>query len=410
MSIPTIKVLGYSAEEESFTNTDEKVDSQSRLRLHGRATVFNQDGSGDTVRIRLHGAIRTKIGSQVAVEKIPGIGITKTNHDFKPSYSATQQRTEEQYLDFICPVPTIRRGGPNTFVPSMKLSGTTYLTKVTALRNRELLEGSCEVVYMLEAEFFQSETKKLVRRVTSPVDVSAGLTPLEVKVMSSGASDKVEEVAKPRLRSLNRFFRIQSQPRLSVEVPEMLGCVVSDLSTVSTGCRRITIPISVNVSAPSNARRQAQSLLQNEQVKCSVRVKWLARRTFTTGYSAVESTIHSDRISSQKYAVTLPPMYKSSSQGSKYTTLVELDVLLPKSISNPSISTDLLNVSYTLELSMRFEASGNELFKGPYTTSLSLPVTLRAAQSHSMISHRKIDPLLGFLEEQSLFAPPPYVY
>jgi len=408
MSTPTIKVLGVSAAEELVPGIDEKVNSRSGLRLHGRVTVFNQDGSFDTVRIRLQGAIRTKIGSQVAVEKIPSTTVSKSNLDFKPVYSTTQQRTDEQYVDFVCAVPT-PNGASEAFVPSMKLSGTTYLTKVTALTNRELLEGSCEVLYALEAEFLRSETKQLVRRISCPVDIASGLTALDVQVTSTNQSGKFEELAKPQSRSLNRFLGSQSQPALSVEVPKMLGSIVSDSSTVSTGCRRLTVPITVNVSLPSNVRRQAESLLESDQLRCSVKAQWFSRRKFTTGFMAVESTVHSDRVSTQNYAVTLPPLYKSDAESSKYTTMVELDLLLPESIATPSVSTDVLNINYTLDLSMKFESSGNESFKSPYSAHLSLPVALRATQSHSMISRRTFDPLLGFVEEQSLFAPPPYV-
>ncbi|KAJ9612298.1 hypothetical protein H2200_003895 [Cladophialophora chaetospira] len=409
MSTPTIKVLGVSAAEELVSGIDEKVNRRSGLSLHGRVTVFNQDGFFDTVRIRLLGAIRTKIGSQVAVEKIPSTTVTKTNLDFKPVYSTTRQRTEEQYLDFVCAVPT-PNCTPEAFVPSMKLSGTTYLTKVTALTNRELLEGSCEVVYGLEAEFLRSETNQLVRRISCPVDIASGVAPLDVEVTSSNGAHKVEEVAKPQTRSLNRFLGSQSQPALSVEVPKMLGSIVSDSSTVSTGCRRLTVPITVNVSLPSNARRQAQSLLERDQLRCSLKAQWFSRRTFKTGSAAVESTVHSDRVSTQNYAVTLPPLYKSNAESSKYTTMVELDLLLPESIATPSISTDVLNVNYTLDLSMKFEGSRSESFKSAYTAHMGLPVALRASQSYAMISHRTFDPLLGFVEEQSLFAPPPYVY
>ncbi|OCT50815.1 hypothetical protein CLCR_07248 [Cladophialophora carrionii] len=410
MSIPTIKVLGVSVAAASGSRDDKKVNSRSTLSLHGRVSVFNQDGSFDTVRVRLQGAIRTKIGSQVAVEKIPATSVTKTHLDFKPVYSATRQRTEEQYLDFTCAVPTPRDGAPEAFVPSMTLSGTTYLTKVTALTNRELLKGSCEVLYTLEAEFVRSETNQLVRRISCPVDIPSSLAPLDVEVTSSGPSDKVEEVAKPQLRSLNRFLGSQSQPGLSVEVSKMLGCIVSDASTVSTGCRRLTVAVFVNVSLPSNVRRRAQTLWENEHLKLSAKAQWLTRRTFTTGYSAVESTVHSDRVLTQNYAVSLPPLYESSAESSKYTTTVELDLLLPESILTPTISTDILNINHTLNLSMKIEASENGLLRSPLIANFSLPVALGASQANSMISRRTVDPLLGLVEEQSLFAPPPYVY
>nr|XP_016247271.1 uncharacterized protein PV07_06835 [Cladophialophora immunda]KIW27055.1 hypothetical protein PV07_06835 [Cladophialophora immunda]OQU99711.1 hypothetical protein CLAIMM_05306 [Cladophialophora immunda] len=409
MSTPTIQVLGVSAAAESGMSVDDKMHARSRLRLHGRISVFNQDGSFDTVRIRLQGAIHTRIGSQAAVERMPATSIVKTNLDFKPAYSASRERTEEQYLDFVCPIPSSRRGTSDEFVPSMTLSGTTYLTKVTALTNRELLDGSCQVVYTLEAEFLRSQTNQLVRRISCPVDVSSGLTPLDVEVTSEGSSDHVEQVAKPQLR-LNRLLGSQSQPEVSVHLPKLVGCAVNDLSTASTGCRRLTVPVSVNVALPSHIRRQAQSQLENDMITCSGTARWFAKRTFTTGSSAVESTVHSDRASTQKFAMTLPPLYKLSTETSKYTTSMELELLLPESISTPSISTDLLKVSYTLDLSMRFEASGNDSLKGPYTANFSLPVALRAAQPQSLISRRSFDPLLGLVEEQSMYAPPPYVY
>ncbi len=191
----------------------------------------------------------------------------------------------------------------------------------------------------------------------------------------------------------------------------MLGCIVSDFSTVSTGCRRLRVPVTVHVTLPSNARRQTQSLLEQDQLRCSVNARWFTRRTFTTGYSAVESTNpQRSYVSTQNYAVTLPPLYKSSTESSKYSTMVEMDLLLPESISTPSVSTDLLNVSYTLDLTMKFESSANGSFKSPYSANLSLPVALRTAQASSMISRRSFDPLLGFVEEHSLFAPPPYAY
>ncbi|OAP57009.1 hypothetical protein AYL99_09121 [Fonsecaea erecta] len=409
MSTPTIQVLGVSAAEEAGLRVDDKVNTRSRLRLHGRISVFNQDGSFDTVRIRLQGAIHTRIGSQAAVQKIPSTSIVKTNLDFKPAYSASQQRTEEQYLDFVCPIPSPRRGVPDEFVPSMTLSGTTYLTKVTALTNRELLEGSCQVAYTLEAEFLRSPTNQVVRRISCPVDVSSGLTPLEVEVTSDGYSDHVAQIAKPQLR-WNRLLGSQSQPEVSVHLPKLVGCAVNDSSTASTGCRRLTVPVSVNIAFPSHNRRPAQSLMEKDSLNCSVTARWLTKRTFTTGPAAVESTVHSDRASTQKFATTLPPLYKSSTETSKYTTSMELELLLPESISTPTISTDLLKVSYTLDLSMSFEVIGNDLLKGPYTANFSLPVALRAAQPQSLISRRSFDPLLGLVEEQSLYAPPPYVY
>lgn len=343
--------------------------------------------------------------------QLPSTTETKTNLDFKPVYSASRQRSEEQHLDFTCPIPSANalnsQSDVDGFVPSMSMSGTTYVTRVTAIRDRHLVEGACEVVYSLEAEFLRSGTNQLVRRISCPVDVSSELTPLEVEVNSLGSSDQVERVAKPQSRSLNRFIPSPSQPELTVSMPKMLGSIISDSSRLATGCRRFTIPVSVNVALP---RRLASSISETNTLKCSVKAQWYTKRTFTTGPSAVESTVRSDRASTQKFALALPPLYQDENDRSKYSTSMELDLLLPGSISTPSISTNLLSVSYSLDLSMDLELNGNGASKTPYTVNFTLPVTLRSAHPESIISRRTFDPLLGMIQEEALYAPPPYVY
>ena len=70
MSEPSIQVIGISTDEDVFENTQPKSTRRIQLRVHGRVVVFQQDGAFDTVRIRLQGVVRTKVGSQVAIEKV----------------------------------------------------------------------------------------------------------------------------------------------------------------------------------------------------------------------------------------------------------------------------------------------------------------------------------------------------
>jgi hypothetical protein len=402
MSTPLIKFLGVSAAEPQAT-TNEKNGTSPRLSLHGRVTVFGQDGSFDSVRIRLLGAIRTKIGSKIAAENIAFTSITKSIYDFQPVYSVLRQKTEEQYLDFTCPVPSPRNSAAGTFVPSMKLDGTTYLTKVTALSNRELLQGSCEVVYILEAEFLQAPSTRVVRRISCPVDISAGLVALDAELAST-----TEEYAKPQSRAIGRFRGSQTQPRISVELPKALGPLISDFSTASTNCRRLRVPVSVNVTVPSNASQNVRTYLESGQLKADVKARWYAKRTFNTGYTAVETTIHNDRVSTHNFSVILPPLYQPTSDGTKYTTVMEMDLLVPESICIPTTSTDLLRIGHNLELSIRF--ADEELSKTPQVATLSLPISLHPAQGLSTINNHTFDPLIGYVEEQFVAAPPPYVY
>ena len=421
MSTLTIHVLGVSAAEETFSSIEDKSSASPRLRLHGRIAIHNQDGCFDQVKIRLQGAIRSTIGSRVAVEKLNPSTEVLSALAFKPAYSASRQLTEEQHLDFSCPLPSsaptrgARKnksschgdGDVDGFMPSMSLTGSTYITRVTAIRDRHLVEGRCDVVYQLEAEFVHSASGHVVRRLSCPVDVSSLHTPLQVEVSSNERSESVEQIAKPQTRSL-RYFGSHSQPQLSVSMPQKLGFIVSDSSRLATGCRRLSIPVSVNVRLPANARRQAQLLL-SDSLKCSIKTQWYTRRVFSTGSSTVESVVKSDTVSTQKL-VALPPPYSSTLADSSYTTQMELNLLLPESATNPSISTDLLSISYALDLAMKFELSNDDNVRTVYNAEFSLPVTLRAAQPEAILSRCSFDPLLGYIEEDLQYAPPPYMY
>ncbi|EXJ80334.1 hypothetical protein A1O1_08478 [Capronia coronata CBS 617.96] len=471
MSTPTIEVLGISTaaaeEHDVLSNLEDKSAPHPRLRLHGRITVFDQDGSFDTVNIRLRGAIRTRIGAQLSVEKLPISTELRSNLDFKPVYSASQQQTDEQHLDFICPVPstserckssheerslntrhrTSTQGeGLDAILPSMTITGSTYITRVTALKDRHLVHGSCDVLYWLEALFLRCGSREVVRKLSCPVDISSLAMPMEVEVsppLSSPSSassnkshetDRVEQLAKPYSgRPINRFFHSQAHPELSVHMPKRLGYLISDSSSMATGCRRLSIPVAVDVVLPSPSRStqqlQARESTQTQAqtgikcLKCSVKAKWFTRKVFTTGPSAVETAVHSTTVSIQDLSVTLPPLYTNtpgsdlsshnsipSSISTNYTTSMDIDLLLPESVTSPSVSSELLDISYTLDLSMKFESE--EMLKGPFMANFRLPVTLRAAEPYSVIGRHCLDPLLGYIEENAeelLYAPPPYM-
>ncbi|EXJ86550.1 hypothetical protein A1O3_03503 [Capronia epimyces CBS 606.96] len=448
-----MQVLGISTTtlNELGSNLEDKSASPPRLQLHGRITVSDQDGSFDTVRIRLRGAIRTRIGGQVAVEKLPPSTELRSNLDFKPVYSASQPATDEQHLDFVCPIPFTKdrqkssfserglggrtvssspSGMLNAFVPSLQISGSTYITRVTALTDRHVVRGSCDVVYWLEAELLRSGSRDSIRKLTCAVDVSSLAMPMEVEVSSpSNDLDHVEQLAKPQqMRPIHKFFTSQTRARLSVHIPKRLGYLRSDSSSLATGCRRLSIPVTVDVDLPppSNSSQQQEgresTLMQTQGLKCSVRAKWFTRKTFTTGPPAPESVINNTTVSTQDLVMTLPPLYSNSpvsipnlisptsASHSNYSTSMDLDLLLPQSVACPSVSTELLDIVYTLDLSLKFESDG--LSKGPYVANFSLPVTVRSARPYSTVGRHCFDPLLGYIEEDDeelLCAPPVYV-
>ncbi|KAL6245089.1 hypothetical protein RBB50_007864 [Rhinocladiella similis] len=440
---PSIHVLGVSTgtEDSSFSSLEDKSNASPQLRLHGRIAIRTQDVSFDQVNVQVHGAIRNTIGPKVVVERFSSSTEVLSALDCKPAYSATRQDAqtqEEQHLDFSCLVPAAPRGRSvhkrpgeqggreedrdqhDGFIPSMSISGSTYVTRVTAIRDRHLVQGRCEVLYWLEAEFVKSRNNDdhhVVRRLTCPVDISSPNTPLEVEVPSAkhSSTSSIKRIAKPQTWSTTlRCLSSQSQPQVSVTLPRKLGYIVCDSSRLATGCRRLSIPVSVNVKKlPTHTHTHTGAMSYTTgSLKCSIKSQWYTRRSFNTGSSAVGSSVNSDTVSTHKTTLVLPPLYSSpgSEDDSTYTTAMDLSLLLPESSTIPSVSSDVLSVSYNLDVAMQFELVDGNGVKTAYSTELHLPVTLRTAPPQEMLTqHCSFDALLGYVEDDVRYAPPPYI-
>ncbi|KIW47058.1 uncharacterized protein PV06_02668 [Exophiala oligosperma] len=494
---PTIHVLGVFTESSPFSSLQDKSNAtRAEQRLHGRIVLKKQtrdSTSFDHVDVQVHGAIRNTIGSKVVVERFSSSTETLSALDLKPAYSATgqdtqaQEREQEQHLDFSCLVPTMPINGRKTvhekgrgeegesvastttddktndgFIPSMSISGSTYVTRVTAIRDRHLVQGRCEVLYWLEAVFLKStstnsrnnHTTHVVRRLTCPVDISSPCTPLEVCAGddsgTSTATTITKQIAKPQTWATT--FRCLSSPHhhhhrrrhhpqpaeISISLPRKLGCIVCDSSRLATGCRRLTIPISVNVKKPlSQPHPQtrnvaADNVAPTESLQCSINSKWYTRRSFNTGSSAVGSLVTSTTVSTHKTTLVTPPLYCDNpslpfpehNNNSTYpttttttttTTTMDLNLLLPESsTTTPSVSSDLLNISYNLVIEMQFTLVDRDGVKTCYNTDLHLPVQLRTVHPPQDVLRTQysgsFDPLLGYVEEDHVrYAPPPYI-
>jgi len=426
MSTPSIQVLGISTEESDWEYQSKQKSTTPAFRVHGRVSVYGQDGSFDSVRITLRGAVKTRIGPKNAVEKLPSSTLMKTHLDFKPTYTASRHAADEQHLDFVMQLPsrTIKENSVKaakvdptaTFVPSLSLAASTYVTRVTALKDRHLVEGSCQVEYWLEAELLRSNL--VVRRMACPVDVSSLHVPLDVEV--SNGKKHVEQVVKPRSRGLSKVFSSQAQPQLSIRMPSQLGTISSGSAKFATGSRHLSIPVTVSLELPLGTSQQSLSSVEASTLQCTAKAHWYTSRTFaTTNLSHFaekpfnpETVVRNNTVSSQKLQLNLPPLYNSASgdnsSTSKYSTSMMLDLTLPESISSPSVSTELLDISYRLDLTMKF-AFENDSIMRPCTADFHLPVTLSAAQPTVMLNLQHLDPLSDLVEQGLILAPPPYI-
>ncbi|KEF61578.1 uncharacterized protein A1O9_03146 [Exophiala aquamarina CBS 119918] len=440
MSTSSIQVLGISTED--FDQDSQwKGKSNPAFRVHGRVNVYDQDGSFDMVRINVKGAVKTRIGSMNAIEPLPTSTLTKSHLDFKPTYSASGHGAEEQHLDFVMPLPSrtigtqrnnvkdAKAGPTDTFVPSLSLAAQTYITRVTALKDRHLMEGNCQVVYWLETELLRSETDRVVRKMSCPIDVSSLHVPLDVEVQVPSEQKRVEQVVKSKSRGLAKVFNSVPRPQLSVTMPSQLGTISSGSAKLATASRKLSIPVTVSLDLPLGTSQQTLAAVENGTLQCSLKAHWYTRRTFAITHLShfagkpmnPETVIRSTTVSSQKLQLSLPPLYHlastsggHSTSASKYSTSMMLDLTLPESVSSPSVSTELLDISYTLDLSMRFTFYNNrnnnqDSILRPCSADFHLPVTLTAAQPATMLNLQQLDPLSGLVERGLVLAPPPYI-
>lgn len=423
MSTSSITVLGISTQEFD-SKYQSKKETSPAYTVHGRLNVDAHDESFDLVRIDLRGAIKTRIGSKEAIEPLPSSTLIKSHLDFKPAYIASRHAAEEQRLDFVMQLPSrsIRQNNSkdatNTFVPSLSLAASTYVTRVTALKDRHLVEGSCQVVYWLEAEILRSTTDRVVRRLTCPVDVASLHVPLTVE--ASDESTSIEQVIKPKSRRLSRVFSSLPEPQLSIKMPRQLGTISSGSAKFATRSRHLSVPVTVTLELPAGTPRQHVASLETSTLQCSIKTHWYTSRTFgTTSLSQFVgkplnpgTVIRNTTVAAQTLKLDFPPLYKSTTDGttsaSQFSTSMMIDLTLPESISSPTVSTDLLDIGYSLDMSMKFALDGDYVMR-PCSTDFHLPVTLSAAQPAVMLDLRRSDPLSGLVEQGLVVAPPPYI-
>ncbi|KAK5065073.1 hypothetical protein LTR84_000908 [Exophiala bonariae] len=428
MPTSSIRVIGISTEE--FDSKDQsKQKSSPTFRVHGRLNVNSQVDAFDLVRIDLRGAIKTRIGSKNAIEPLPSSTLVKSHLDFKPAYNASRNATEDQRLDFMMQLPSrssrqekskdATNGSTNAFVPSLSLAASTYITRVTALKDRHLVEGSCQVVYWLEAELVQSGSERIVRKLSCPVDVSSLHVPLTVEAIDETS---VEQVIKPKSRRLSRVFSSVPEPQVSVKMPRQLGTMSSASAKFATGSRHLSVPVTVTLDLPAGTSHQTLTSLETNTLQCSIRTHWYTSRTFgTSSLSHFEgkqlnpgTVIRNTTLSGQKLELNFPPLYNSTTDGNsstskKFSTSTMIDLILPESISSPTVSTELLDIGYCLDMSMKFAFDTNDSIMRPCTADFHLPVTLSAAQPTIMLNLQRSAPLAGLVEQGLVVAPPPYI-
>jgi len=357
-----------------------------------------QRTSFDTVQICLRGCIRSSIGSKTVIEDLVSLTDVRTIEDF---HQATP--SDERLLNFTFDVPATSRvqngkdlGHELSLPPSLSLTGSSYITNSTALSDRRLLSGACDVSYWLEANFLQGE--ELTQRVQHPIKLAFSATGVHLG-SPSNALDVAKVVARPSL--LQRCWSKDSPPGLvfSVFKPHAESIVQAPNGRVES----IAFPVSISLPHSSHATAAA-CLLQQQSLRCSIEARWEMGTRFTgPRQNGAHQTI--TRIwtsSAAQCKLDLPPLCKLDA--GVYAATSELVLSIPELIQGTSISTDLLSRAYLVDLTLKLEA--DRLPK--YQAKIRIPVSVVQCIKRKSSNHNDTD-LDTFDVHACLEAPPPYV-
>lgn len=469
MPSSSLRVLYISAQEHGsgLKSMPAKV---PRLLVHAQVRVGDQLDRFDQVRIRFQGAVKVRIGSKVDLEMLPSTTQVRSVPDFKPPESPSQTNPQQLVLDFVIPTssptnaPPRPMDSPASFVPSMSLSGSTHFTHVTALKDRHILSGACQVLYWLEADFVQSQPNKVVQKLTCTLDLPGFDTALDVMVARKSSKETMERIIRPKPSSwtfgLSPQRQRQRNPEISIRLPYHLGTIAS----LPTTGRQLSIPVLIELKFPGTSQQVPFPTL-----KSKVKAVWYITETFAAGttlnngqmpsYVGSDSVVQNKRVTSQRIDMNLPPLYQPDSylqhisapsgsqappssqsqsdivQHQRYeplhtncdttttaTTTAFIDLLLPSTVCGPSVSTKLLRIDFSLDLSIQVAIDVASTYRDadkhpdrsmslyglhmrPAKARFKLPLTLSARQPES----RSLGPLAGLVERGLVNAPPPYV-
>ena len=287
-----------------------------------------------------------------------------------------------------------------TLIPSMSFSGSTLVTESTALTDQHRVDGTCDVLYWLTAEF-QSHgiVTKTLRR---PVDMQRLSTTLHLNASSSPTANLESTASVSLWSTIRRAWpskRKSPVSTFSLSLPSHLGIISDSQERVGVKCQSIAIPLTVALQLPSHSTADTWSNgVLHHGLSADVTALWHTRRVFATNGLSQSRYRRRDcpRISrhtvvTEKAELTFPPLlcHKNDlypSQGSAtsgpvvYSTTDLFYMSLPETVSSPSVYTDLLRISYELELAVSFKGSKQSIGRlDRCTARMKVPLLLQLA-------------------------------
>lgn len=283
-----------------------------------------------------------------------------------------------------------------SFVPSMRITGETYITTSDVLSSQQLVKGRCDVIYWIEAEFFLN--RECVRKLQCPVDISKASAPLQLQVTAKSKAEHVGAQIKPlKWHMMKRGWPFRSKkrmlPKMTVHLPKKLGLVYSAKARSDSRFQIVPVPLIFNVEQSAAGDRGIHDMMGNLLPKVSVAAIWHTHKVFSatnlanrhTERNSVQSCKISKRsVVKQKQTLDLPPFYQkhvgqtlAGDSEKEFSATANLELLLPDTVKSPSINTGLLRVSYELELLISMEEEGEDGMV-PCAASLKVPLHIES--------------------------------
>ena len=392
-SLEVIAISGYHDQEAQGTAAP-----SIGLRVHCRITTTQESSERqrfDVATVTLLGVIQSSIGTRVTTQSILEISKRRTWRSFEPYLNAKISSANQNYSDIVFSLPLHAH---DSLLPSMSMSGSTHVTRSAVLSDQHLVQGYCEVSYWVEAEL---ELKgSLVRRLRQPLYIRKATVPY-LLVPSPLSSRYCNFAARPHATSLLKKgwpFKGKSSltPRINVEVGEQW--TTSLKSKVQIVCIQLTI--CMHLSLLYDNVYPIDEMLQNGIRDCAVEAKWHERQLFANGGLLInfpdrydgspQLKISRDTVAEQKTAVSFPPFYQDDdcAKNSKnppfaklttFSTTAILELVLPESVCSPTANTDLLKISYIMNLSLSFQQVCASWTKLPWTANTKIPLNVEMA-------------------------------
>ena len=320
---------------------------------------------------------------------------------FRHEHSAKTEPSWKSFVDIHIPIPAKPEAECGVVVPSMSLSGSTFITQSTVLTDQHRFEGRCDVLYWLTAEF--KKQGAVTKSFCQCIDIERVSEALLLTALPL-SSKQLECVAAPTswsiLRKIWSSERKPSKPTLQLSLPSDLGSVRDSQQTAGVKGQSVTIPITVSLRLPpQSAIVFLEDGVLHHGLSADVTAKWHTRKAFATagllqssGNKPTPARISKNTIVVQQGNLLFPPLVCHRDQGHQslengaiarpivYSTTDFFQLLLPETVTSPSVSTDLLRISYELELVVSFKASKPNIGDfGRCTARIKVPLLLRPA-------------------------------